>query len=204
MFKYLIAECQQLWLRTNVNLVEWAIALHGMYESALVFISIFKQRNLYIVGCAWCIWAYFHLSELKYYYKNKQINAIPSGLYLTLPHQFPWSPHGVLVESSQSSWSPHGVLMESSQSPQSPQGVHVESPWSLWGVLMESSWSPHRVHGVLIDSMETPWGLHEDSMRTPWGLREDFMRTPPKIHRFYGESMDFGWTMISLGEIYNS
>jgi hypothetical protein len=32
-------------------LVEWAIALHGMYESALVFISIFKQKNLYIVGC---------------------------------------------------------------------------------------------------------------------------------------------------------
>jgi hypothetical protein len=28
------------------------------------------------------------------------------------------------------------------------------------------------------------------------------MRTPPKIHRFYGESMDFGWTVISFGEIY--
>jgi hypothetical protein len=26
----------------NENLVEWAIALHGMYESALVFISILK------------------------------------------------------------------------------------------------------------------------------------------------------------------
>jgi hypothetical protein len=30
----------------------------------------------------------------------------------------------------------------------------------------------------------------------------DSMRTPPKIHRFYGESMDFGWTMISFGKIY--
>jgi hypothetical protein len=46
------------------DLVEWAIALHGMYESALVFISIFKQKNLYIVGCVQCIWditAYFLL-----------------------------------------------------------------------------------------------------------------------------------------------
>jgi hypothetical protein len=32
-------------------LVEWAIALHGMYKPALVFMSIFKQKNLYIVGC---------------------------------------------------------------------------------------------------------------------------------------------------------
>jgi len=49
---------------TCKNLVEWAIALHGMYESALVFISIFKQKNLYIVGCVQCIWditAYFFL-----------------------------------------------------------------------------------------------------------------------------------------------
>jgi hypothetical protein len=30
----------------------------------------------------------------------------------------------------------------------------------------------------------------------------DSMRTPPKIHRFYRESMDFGWTMISFGKIY--
>jgi hypothetical protein len=29
----------------------------------------------------------------------------------------------------------------------------------------------------------------------------DSMRTPPKIHRFYGEAMDFWWTMISFGEI---
>ena len=34
-------------------LVKWAIALHGMYESALVFISIFKQKNLYIVCAMW-------------------------------------------------------------------------------------------------------------------------------------------------------
>ena len=30
----------------------------------------------------------------------------------------------------------------------------------------------------------------------------DSMRTPPKIHSFYGESMDFGWTIISFGKIY--
>ena len=41
---------------TQLHLVEWAIALHGMYKSALVFISIFKQKNLYIVGCVQCIW----------------------------------------------------------------------------------------------------------------------------------------------------
>src|ERR1700729_1388109 len=76
-------------------------------------------------------------------------------LYLTVPHGFPWSPHGVLMESS---WSPHNLLK----------------------VLMESSWSSC---GVSMDSM-------------------DSMKTPPKIHRFYGESMDFGWTMISFGEIY--
>ena len=47
------------------HLVEWAIALHGMYESASVFISILKLKNLYIVGCMQCdIWditAYFQL-----------------------------------------------------------------------------------------------------------------------------------------------
>ena len=35
---------------------------------SLVFISIFKQKNLYIVGCVQCIWdltAYFLLPELK-------------------------------------------------------------------------------------------------------------------------------------------
>jgi hypothetical protein len=31
----------------------------------------------------------------------------------------------------------------------------------------------------------------------------DSMRTPPKIHSFYGESMDFGWTMISFCKIYH-
>ena len=54
-------------------LVEWAIALHGMYELVLVFISISKQ-NLYIVGCVQCnIWditAYLLLPELKYYYEK--------------------------------------------------------------------------------------------------------------------------------------
>ena len=55
-------------------LVEWTIALHGMYESALVFISILKQKNLYIVGCAqydiWDITVYFLLPELKYHYEK--------------------------------------------------------------------------------------------------------------------------------------
>ena len=56
------------------NLVEWAIALHGMYESALVIISILKQKNLYIVGCVqfdiWDITAYLLLPELKYHYEK--------------------------------------------------------------------------------------------------------------------------------------
>jgi hypothetical protein len=53
--------------------VEWAIASHGMYKSALVFISVLKQKNLYIVGCVQCIWditAYSLLPELKYYYEK--------------------------------------------------------------------------------------------------------------------------------------
>ena len=52
-------------------LVEWAIALHGMYELALVFILILKEKNLHIVGCVQCIrdiTAYLLLPELKYYY----------------------------------------------------------------------------------------------------------------------------------------
>ena len=42
----------------STNLVEWAIALHGMYESAVYLsISILKQRDSYIVGCMqWDIW----------------------------------------------------------------------------------------------------------------------------------------------------
>jgi hypothetical protein len=55
-------------------LAEWAIALHGMYESASVFISILKLKNLYIVGCMQCdIWditAYSLLPELKYNYEK--------------------------------------------------------------------------------------------------------------------------------------
>ena len=56
----------------NFYFVVWAIALHGMYELALVIISILKQKNLYIVGCVQCdIWditAYLLLPKLKYYY----------------------------------------------------------------------------------------------------------------------------------------
>jgi hypothetical protein len=55
---------QSIHAGSATDLVEWAIALHGMYESALAFISIFKQKNLYIVGCVQCIWditAYFLL-----------------------------------------------------------------------------------------------------------------------------------------------
>jgi hypothetical protein len=55
------------------NLVEWAIASHGMYKSALVIFSILKQKNLYIVGCVQCyIWditAYF-IPESKYHYEK--------------------------------------------------------------------------------------------------------------------------------------
>ena len=38
------------WTSIEMDLVEWAIALHGMYKSALVFISISKQKNLYMVS----------------------------------------------------------------------------------------------------------------------------------------------------------
>jgi len=40
-----------------------------------------------------------------------------------------------------------------------------------------------------------------ESIETPHGVSMESMETPPKIHRFYGEAMDF-WTMVSFGEIY--
>jgi hypothetical protein len=56
-------------------LVEWAIALHGMYESALVFFnSILKQKNLYIVYYVQC-----DIQNQNTTMKNKQM------LYLWLP-----------------------------------------------------------------------------------------------------------------------
>jgi len=63
--------------------VEWAIASHGMYESALVFISISKWKNLYIVGCVqcdiWAITAYFLLPELN---TTMKINILLLYLWL--------------------------------------------------------------------------------------------------------------------------
>ena len=64
-------------------------------------------------------------------------------LYFTVPHGFPWSPHGVLLESL---WSPHGL--------------HEESTWSPCGVLMDSM---RTLHGFLIDSTQNPqilWRVH--------------------------------------------
>jgi hypothetical protein len=56
-------------------LVEWAIASHGMYKSALVFFnSILKQKNLYIVNYVQCDIQNQHTTM-----KNKQM------LYLWLP-----------------------------------------------------------------------------------------------------------------------
>jgi len=63
-------KAQCLYISINANLVEWTIALHGMYESALVFISILKQKNLYIVCCVQCdIWD-ITAPELKYYHEK--------------------------------------------------------------------------------------------------------------------------------------
>src|ERR1700738_891639 len=42
-----------------------------------------------------------------------------------------------------------------------------------------------------------PWSPHAVLM-----VSVDSIKTRPKIHRFYRESMDFGWTMISFGKIY--
>jgi hypothetical protein len=47
------------------NLVEWAIASHGMYESALIFIFISKQKNLYIVGYVQCDNSIFPAARIK-------------------------------------------------------------------------------------------------------------------------------------------
>jgi hypothetical protein len=65
--------CPKVHIRNRCDLMEWTTALDGMYESALVFVSVLKQKNLYIVGCVQCIWditAYFLLPELQYYYKK--------------------------------------------------------------------------------------------------------------------------------------
>jgi len=48
--------------------------------------------------------------------KNQAVEAqFPQTncLYLTVPHGFPWSPHGVLIVLMESSWSPHGVFIVS-------------------------------------------------------------------------------------------
>src|SRR6202050_3476616 len=58
------------------------------------------------------------------------------NLYFTVPHGFPWTPHGLLIVLMESSWSPHGVLME--------------SPWSPHGVPMESSWTPHGLREICL------------------------------------------------------
>ena len=49
------------------DLVEWAIASHGMYESALIpiFISISKQKNFYIVGYVQCDNRIFPAAKIK-------------------------------------------------------------------------------------------------------------------------------------------
>jgi hypothetical protein len=60
---------------------------------------------------------------------------------------------------------------------------------------MESSWSPHNLLKVLMDSSWSPGGVFMESSCSPCGVSVDSldsMRTPPKIHRFYGESMNFG------------
>jgi hypothetical protein len=48
-------------------LVEWAIASHGMYESALILILILisKQKNLYIVGYVQCDNRIFPAARIK-------------------------------------------------------------------------------------------------------------------------------------------
>jgi hypothetical protein len=48
-----------------VDLVEWAIASHGMYESALIFTSISKQKNLYIVDYVQCDNRIFPAARIK-------------------------------------------------------------------------------------------------------------------------------------------
>ena len=77
----------------------------------------------------------------------------------------------------------------------SPPRVSMDSSWSphrVHGVPMESSWSPHsphKVHRVPMESLWSPCGVLMESSQSPWRLR-------PKS-RFYGESMDFGCTIIS-------
>jgi len=65
------------------------------------------------------------------------LEDLSKRLYFTVPHGFPWSPHGVLVESS---WSPHGVLMESSWTPQRLHEDSTQNPQILW-----------RVHGFWVN-----------------------------------------------------
>jgi len=52
-------------IHLQLYLVEWAIALHGMYELALIFISISKQKNLYIVGYVQCDNRIFPAARIK-------------------------------------------------------------------------------------------------------------------------------------------
>jgi hypothetical protein len=54
------------------HVVEWAIVSHGMYKSALVFISILKLKNLYIVGCVHVTSgnSIFPAAKIKYNYEK--------------------------------------------------------------------------------------------------------------------------------------
>ena len=53
-----------VWFHHNKNLVERAIPLHGMYESTMVFISILKWKDLYIVGWVQCDICIFSVTRI--------------------------------------------------------------------------------------------------------------------------------------------
>ena len=120
-----------------------------------------RQKDWGAVGAAYCMWLLAAALEKVFLRSSKALqssalwcNLVGILLSFTVPHTFPWSPCGLLMDPSWTLhnllkshdnpfkvlWSPWGVPMESSWSPQwSPRGVLMESSWSPCGVPMESS-----------------------------------------------------------------
>ncbi len=113
------------------------------------------------------------------------MNDYAAALYFTVPHRFPWTAHGLLMDLMECSWTVHGLFMDCS--------------WTAHGVLMDSmdcSWSPW---GVLMESVECSW--------SPWALWYVWYNLPCRsviasTFVLGSLTLDFGWTMISFGEIY--
>jgi hypothetical protein len=118
------------------------------------------------------------------------------SLYFTVPHGFPWTAHGLLIVLMECSWTAHGLLMDLMECLWTAHGLPMDCSWTAHGVHEECSWSAHGVCGVLMDCSWSPWAL--------WYVWYNLPCRSVIASTFVLGSLtlDFGWTMISFGEIY--